>query len=272
MPPRTPAALPCLLIATLSLTSACGSPPSASTAAAAPEEAAPAPQDEDAVATLEREIFELTNRERRRYQGTGPLQPEATLADIARAHSEDMLRRGFFSHQNPDGRTPFDRMAAGHRRLVGLAGENIWLGSGYSRVGPRSLAEEVMRNWTDSPGHRENILRPEFTHLGVGVVWRGGEVRATQLFATVVGYVAQPVPAHVNPGTVLDLHTDPAKGLPAARLVDLWDPRRETTASEPEQANQMRIEARPGTYRLRFYLPTGASGYRIFDGPEITVD
>ena len=41
-----------------------------------------------------------------------------------------------------------------------------------------------MDGWMSSSGHRQNILCPEYTHLGVGVVAHGPEIRAAQLFAT----------------------------------------------------------------------------------------
>jgi len=43
-----------------------------------------------------------------------------------------------------------------------------------------------MNSWRSSPGHRRNILDPDYTHLGVGVAAAGGEIRAAQLFATLL--------------------------------------------------------------------------------------
>ncbi|OAD23138.1 SCP-like extracellular domain protein [Candidatus Thiomargarita nelsonii] len=49
-----------------------------------------------------------------------------------------------------------------------MTGENIWQGQGYDVSDAQKLAELVVEAWMNSPGHRENILRQEYTHLGVG--------------------------------------------------------------------------------------------------------
>ena len=87
------------------------------------------------------------------------LTPSLALSQLL-AHSADMVRRGYFSHTSPDGKTPFDR-----RRGVGIqyhaAAENIAEG--------QETAEEVFRSWVNSPGHRKNIENPNYTHHGIGL-------------------------------------------------------------------------------------------------------
>ena len=61
-------------------------------------------------------------------------------------------------------------------------GENIWYASGYNVTKIQRVAKEIVDDWMSSPGHRENILDPRFTHLGVGVSARQHSVRATQEF------------------------------------------------------------------------------------------
>ena len=82
------------------------------------------------------------------------------VADVARAHSEDMVARDFFSHTNPDGDSPFDRL-----RDAGVsysaAAENI--AYGYP------TAEAVLSGWLGSPGHRANIENCALTEHGVGL-------------------------------------------------------------------------------------------------------
>ncbi|MFM9588433.1 CAP domain-containing protein [Streptomyces scabiei] len=119
------------------------------------------------------EVITLTNGERA-GAGLPPLSPDARLTAAAQAHSADMVARAFYAHTSPDGDEPWHRAAAAgstHRSV----GENI-------ACGQRSAAE-VMRGWMDSPGHRANILKPGFTHIGVGFVG-GGEAGTywTQLF------------------------------------------------------------------------------------------
>lgn len=120
---------------------------------------------------LEARVAELVN-EHRQSIGAEPLVWLNDLGDVARAHSQDMADRGFFSHTNPDGDDPFDRMSdAGIS--YGWAGENIaW---GYTS------AEAVVQGWLDSPGHRANIENVNYTHHGIGHVAEGNYW--THLFA-----------------------------------------------------------------------------------------
>ena len=62
------------------------------------------------------------------------------------------------------------------------SGENIWSASGYNPNNAPYLAKEIMDTWMRSPGHRENLLSPDFTHLGVGISDRGHTILATQEF------------------------------------------------------------------------------------------
>ncbi|MDX2573316.1 CAP domain-containing protein, partial [Streptomyces scabiei] len=119
------------------------------------------------------EVITLTNGERA-GAGLPPLSPDARLTAAAQAHSADMVARAFYAHTSPDGGEPWHRATAAgstHRSV----GENI-------ACGQRSAAE-VVRGWMDSPGHRANILKRGFTHIGVGFVG-GGEAGTywTQLF------------------------------------------------------------------------------------------
>jgi len=130
---------------------------------------------------VERMIFRFTN-DARRMHGLPLLDRDADLDGTARGHSDDMLRRNFFSHINPDGLSPGDRMAPVAAATFSRTGENIWSGSGQDYGDSRLLARMIVDSWMSSPTHRENILRPEYTHLGVGVGVLGQEIRTTQVF------------------------------------------------------------------------------------------
>ncbi|MFJ9245567.1 CAP domain-containing protein [Streptomyces sp. NPDC101776] len=119
------------------------------------------------------EVVESTNAERARA-GLRALAVDPLLAAAAQAHSTDMVARAFYSHTSPDGSQPWDRAAAaGSRRRT--IGENI-------ACGQRSPAQ-VVEGWMNSPGHRANILKPDFTHIGIGFAG-GGQMGTywTQLF------------------------------------------------------------------------------------------
>lgn len=216
---------------------------------------------------VERLILELVN-ENRRKAGGGTLKDlswDETLHRTARHHSDDMLARHFFEHVNPDGLAAADRIALAHRQLVGLTGENIGMKSGYSPTGARSTAEIIVKGWMDSPGHRENILRPESTHLGVGVSVRDGELRATQNFALVRALVDQPVPLAVKSGDVLHLGTTPG-----AEKYDFWLSSSGIRIGDWSAIVDGTVRINPGVYKLRFYFPS-PGGYDIFMGPQIEV-
>ncbi len=128
----------------------------------------------------------FTNEIRQR-SGLPPLAKEGRLAAVAQAYSADMLRRGFFSHTNPEGLTVRDRLSPYFSGSIRSFGENIWEGSNLSAANREALARYIMNAWMASPGHRENILDADYTHLGVGVTAVGREIRATQDFANLQG-------------------------------------------------------------------------------------
>lgn len=91
------------------------------------------------------------------------LRVDERLRASARAHSEDMARRGFCAHENPDGVTPAARMTAAGHPAPGA--ENVARG----QETPRS----VMNAWIASPGHHANLVNPQFVGIGVGVSFAG---------------------------------------------------------------------------------------------------
>jgi len=130
---------------------------------------------------LEKAIFRLTNEVRRKH-GLSALSWERSLCTVARSHSADMLHRGYFSHVDPDGKSPQDRIVSGYQQPISMTGENIWSTSNRDPGDTRHLARVIVDNWLSSPGHRRTLLHPDFTDIGVGVVCRGQEIRATQVF------------------------------------------------------------------------------------------
>jgi len=122
----------------------------------------------------EQQLFALVNQERTAL-GLGALAWDPRLVPVARAHAVEMFRLKYFSHQSPVDGSPFDRLAAAkisYRR----AGENL----AYAH----SVAA-AHRGLMESPGHRENILHPEYTRIGIGVISAGPYGRMfTQLFLT----------------------------------------------------------------------------------------
>lgn len=144
----------------------------------------PAAQGVVYLTEVEKGIFKLTN-EVRRKNGLPVLTNEKLLVEVARQHSEDMLMGKYFSHVSPDGNSPHDRVIKGYPYPLQASGENIWGASGSEPLETELLARIIVDTWMSSPGHKQNILRPEFTDIGVGVASIGKDVRATQVFARI---------------------------------------------------------------------------------------
>ena len=108
---------------------------------------------------LEKQMLDLVNQERQ-AAGLNPLAPAPELTEVARRHSADMFARGYFAHDTPEGLTPFDRMSEANVRFL-TAGENLALAPTIP------VAHTGLMN---SPGHRANILRPQFGRVGIGVM------------------------------------------------------------------------------------------------------
>ena len=117
----------------------------------------------NSVMAYENKVLELVNVERQKA-GLKPLAMDESLRNVARKKSEDMQAKKYFSHTSPTYGSPFDMM-----KQFGItyksAGENIAMG--------QKTPEEVVTAWMNSPGHRANILKTSFTHLGVGYVASG---------------------------------------------------------------------------------------------------
>jgi uncharacterized protein YkwD len=108
---------------------------------------------------VENQMLQMVNRERTK-RGLHLLKMDPKLQAVARAYSRDMLARGYFSHVNPEGKTPDQRMRAGGARFT-WSGENLALAPSV-QIAHKGLME--------SPGHRANILMPEYRKVGIGAV------------------------------------------------------------------------------------------------------
>jgi uncharacterized protein YkwD len=131
----------------------------------------------EALSRWEKRIAREVNRVRHDH-GLLPLLWRDDLASVAREHSRAMAEDGFMGHVDTAGRRPADRVrAAGidFRRI----GENVATNKGTEDP-PRTAVE----GWMTSPGHRRQILDPDFVETGVGIaVGDDGTYAFTQLFA-----------------------------------------------------------------------------------------
>ncbi|MDY7227922.1 CAP domain-containing protein [Hyalangium rubrum] len=107
-----------------------------------------------------------------------PLAPAAALDTVAQKYSERMAREGFFAHVAPDG-SDLRKRLEGAGPAYRSAGENLGLAPG-----PLSAHFGIEH----SPGHRKNLLSPQFTHVGIGVAFQTVEGRpqaiVTEVFSS----------------------------------------------------------------------------------------
>lgn len=113
--------------------------------------------------TYELLLLELINQARAEA-GVGALSMEPRLVAAARSHSTDMAINGFFDHTGTGG-TGFGQRIAAQGYLYTAAGETLFAGGD---------AYTCLQMWLDSPSHRETMLSPLFTQVGIGVFWYEG--------------------------------------------------------------------------------------------------
>jgi uncharacterized protein YkwD/uncharacterized membrane protein required for colicin V production len=107
----------------------------------------------------ENDMLVMLNNERT-SRGLKALTMNTEARAVARVYSADMFARGFFSHVDPDGKNPFDRMKAGGVKYAS-AGENLALAPTLKQA-----HDGLMK----SPGHRANILSAEYRTVGIGIM------------------------------------------------------------------------------------------------------
>lgn len=157
-----------------------------------------------------RYMLELINRDRK-AAGLSPVQWDETAARAAQAHAQEMAHYVYLSHWNLDGYGPEHRYYfAGGRDVVR---ENVYsyyqrstTGAGIPVQDWQEIVEQAQESLMQSAGHRDNILQPSHTHVGIGIGYNAtlGEVRIVQEF--VDRYVAvEPVAESVRAGDAVEI-------------------------------------------------------------------
>lgn len=96
------------------------------------------------------------------YPPQPPFEWSSSLADIARQHSMDMARQGYFAHES------FDGTSMGDRVWPYWAGQGNYIGENIAASSGNLTDAQVVNMWLDSPGHCKLIMEPDFTHVGIG--------------------------------------------------------------------------------------------------------
>lgn len=126
------------------------------------QEKEPSSQKKD-VPTIEMDLFNLVNIEREKL-GLAHVRFSPPLSFLARKHSQDMAQREDISHLSTSGEAYSDRLVEGGFYFI-KNGENV----AYSQT---FMPEFIHKGFMDSPGHRANVLDPDFDELGIGVVFK----------------------------------------------------------------------------------------------------
>ena len=128
-----------------------------------------------ATAHMEAQVRQQINAIRLK-RGLKQLGHNDKLASVARNYSRQMQQQNFFGHTSPSGETMVQRVQASGIFYIVL-GENLFKCTNIPQ--PDKAA---VQGWMNSPGHRENILRPEYRETGIGIWRKGNTYYFTQLF------------------------------------------------------------------------------------------
>lgn len=119
----------------------------------------------------ETQLLGLINSERTK-QGLAVLKANSAVANVARAHSQDMADNNYFDHNNLKGESPFTRLRnAGITYMA--AGENIAIN--YS-------VPSAHQAFMNSAGHKANVLSRDYTEVGIGIIHAGSKLYVTEEF------------------------------------------------------------------------------------------
>ena len=105
-------------------------------------------------------LYQLTNLEREK-RGLPDLSYSEKLSQAAYQKAQDMFTKNYWAHYAPDGKTPWDFiLSSGY--TYEYAGENLAKNFLFS--------DGVVTAWMNSPTHRDNILKKEYTDVGFAIV------------------------------------------------------------------------------------------------------
>jgi uncharacterized protein YkwD len=141
--------------------------------------------------------------EARRAARLAPLSADPELREIALGHATDMADHHFFSHVSPSTGTP-DERARRSGALLAAFGENL---------ANAATPEEAHEGLMSSPGHRANMLRADFTHVGIAAREADAGMMIAMNFGRRPSVTALPTSAAQVNARLSELRA--SKGLPA---------------------------------------------------------
>lgn len=124
-------------------------------------------------------VLTMLTNEQRTQNNASTLTKNDLLEKAAKLKAEDMALRGYFSHNTPDGKTPWywlEQVGYDYK----YAGENLAVNFFESK--------DVADAWMNSPSHRANIIKKEYTEIGIatasGMYQGQNSVFVVQFFGT----------------------------------------------------------------------------------------
>ena len=208
---------------------------------------------------VEAALLTETNRYRA-AQGAPHLSSHAGLDRVARAAAADMASRNFFDHHSPEGHAPSVRVGLLARELCGASGENI----AYQQGGDAPpTAHSFFEQWRDSPGHRENMVRPAYSHVGHGVVRVDDRTYAVATFAEEQVRLGGEPPLVVRDNGQFGQAV--AMAAPRFERFQISAPDGDAMSSIMELGEMAQLPA--GAWRLRPHLAESANRFRVLWGP-----
>ena len=135
--------------------------------------------DHSNLTPLETDLLAQVNQVRSEHHLV-PLVRRSDLDRVAIAHSLDMARRGYFSHQSPEGANPVDRLQQSGVTDMRLAAENL------GKTTQADPSAQIVKSWLQSPDHRGNLLAPALNFTGIGIAQGSdGSLIYTQVYILV---------------------------------------------------------------------------------------
>lgn len=150
---------------------------------------------EEITASLEARVFTLVVQERRRIDPDAkPLVLDPQLAQVAREHSEDMAKKNYVAHANPEGETTASMLMDRDVKFRGILGENI-ASQNYNteqRMDLDEFAQRFVDTWLASEDHKANLAYAPYERTGIGIAVNSHAIYVTQLFASDLGLPEPP--------------------------------------------------------------------------------
>lgn len=235
------------------------------------------PADVHLLDELAQRLADLAAERRREQAPDAPqLAPDPGLRLAAQAHALDMLERAYLDHLDPDGRDAGERVAILDRRFIGLTGENLaeHIGIAPDRLGEQigPLAAKIADGWLSSPGHRENLLSPDYTHAGMAAAGRGERIVMVHVLGRQIARLREPVPLEVEQGSTLALAVEASEDGPAPQKYAFAPPGKDAGELVTLDLSSDEVVVDPGAYQLLFLVPTDdAERFRVAHGPMLVV-